>query len=121
VITPIFLYLSKGRPYEWFYRVGQFQYERMLANIMQNREAVTSVNSSLSRIVGRKGVYGMTNHDGSLLVWFMPVDGWPRGSGYFYYSGTKMLQRQDQTNQYYLPENSLRFYTRLTNGWYAFH
>jgi hypothetical protein len=119
VFIPLFLKLTRRPPHEWFFQSGHTQYEVMVRTVILNKTKLQSWNTSLEGIVGRSGVYGKTNADGSLTVDFQGVGNW-RVGGYLYHSGTEMVLKPGTSNVYFLRENPLRYYSHLTNDWYAY-
>jgi hypothetical protein len=102
---------------QWFFKSGRQVYELEINKITRSKATLTSKSSSLNNIVGHSGVYGFTNADGSIIVWFARRS-YSRGGCYLYYSGTNMTINPIATNIFIFPDNPGRFYMHLTNGWY---
>jgi len=108
--------LIGNRQRQWFFQNGRQMYQHVVDKIIQNKAKLTSINSPLNDIVGRLDVYGRTNADGSLTVFFI------RGNNsrwcWLYYSGSKMIVSGADTNTFSCPDIYGHLYFHLTNDWY---
>ncbi len=113
---PLCATLIGDRQRQWFFQSGRQMYEPMVAKIIQNKGMLTSANSSLKDIVNRSDVFGKTNADGSINVFFI------RGNNgrhcWLYYSGSKMIAIPSNTSAFSCPDMYGHTYFHLTNGWY---
>lgn len=77
-------------------------------------------DQALDNIVGRSHVYGRTNADGALVIWFQGRAGYLR-AGYLYYNGNQLAQKSGVPNAYVFPDNPIdHTYFKLTNDWYEY-
>jgi len=102
----------------WFLKSGVHEYDQMVAKVIHEKSLLTSKVCPLDSIVGRSGVWGQTNEDGSVLITFAGIGTYMR-SYRLYYSGNRMETRPDDTNIFYFPELPSNLYVRITNNWYV--
>jgi hypothetical protein len=102
----------------WFLTIGKQQYEAMVAKVNREKSSLNSESRPLDSIVGRTGVWGRTNEDGSVLIIFQGVDTYMR-SHRLYYSGNRMKTQTNNSNIYFFPDNPNNLYVRITNDWYV--
>lgn len=117
---PFTIKWHRNTEHRWFFQSGMQNYEVMIDKIVQNKAMLTSKGSPLEDIVGRPHVYGRTNADGSIAIWFQGRGKWLR-AGYLYYSGNQLIVKPGNTNGYVFPDNPNDHpYFHLTNNWYEY-
>jgi hypothetical protein len=95
-------------------------YGLMIDKVLKNKALLTSEYSPLEDIVGRPSVYGNTNADGSIVIFFWGRGGYSR-AGYLYYNGDQLILKPGETNEYIFPDNpNNNPYIHLTNNWYVY-
>jgi len=102
----------------WFLKTGIHEYETMVAKVISEKSSLTSESRPLDSIVGRSGVWGQTNEDGSVLIRFWGVGDYMR-SYRLYYSGNRMQTQQGTSNVCFFPEMPSDVFVRITNNWYV--
>jgi hypothetical protein len=103
----------------WFLRSGQHIYGLMVDKIKLNKTILTGVSHPLDIIVARPYVYGRTNIDGSITIWFQGRGNWLR-SGYLYNNGNQISGHPGDANLFYLLDNPQKYYLHITNEWYEY-
>ena len=97
---------------DWFQGSGVVKYQRMVDKILADRLLLNHPARPLHEILhAPHTIYGRTNEDGSVFIWFTGRDNNPR-TGYLYYSGPQL------TNDPVNPNNP--YFFALTNGWYEY-
>ncbi len=104
--------------HRWFFENGLPQYNQMVDKILTNQPGLTSGGSSFDKLVGRPGVFGWTNTDGSVVIQFQGRHGYWR-IGYLYYNGLPVVNPRF-TNDYDIPGIAGREFIHLTNYWYEY-
>lgn len=105
---------------QWFVQEGRQKYDFMAGKVVANSSILTGKYQSLDAIVARSHVYGRTNIDGSIIVWFFDIGGNPR-AGYLFYSGNKMIPKPDRPDIGFFQDNPERYFRHLTNNWYEYY
>jgi hypothetical protein len=121
-IFPLCLKWGGNTQRQWFFQKGMQTYNLMVDKVIQNKAMLTDEESRLDDLVGRKGVYGYTNADGSITIRFQGRGNWLR-AGYLFYSGSQMTVKPGNTNLYFIPSNNCYknyHWVHLTNGWYEY-
>jgi hypothetical protein len=120
VTFPLFAKWSESRMHEWFLNEGIHTYNRLIGRIRENSSMMIAKDQALDNIVGRSHVYGRTNADGALVIWFQGRAGYLR-AGYLYYNGNQLAQKSGVPNAYVFPDNPIdHTYFKLTNDWYEY-
>jgi hypothetical protein len=94
----------------WFVHGGRKPYDILVKRILDQKAMLSGEGQPLDNLVARGGVWGRTNADGSLTIWFQGRDGSSR-AGYLYHNGDTLDVRPNYWHGRLVP---------LTNNWYAY-
>jgi hypothetical protein len=120
IVTPVSVKLNQMRQRDYFLSVEIKQLDSIIDQINHARNSLTNEGRRLDDILGYKYVFGKTNTDGSILVWFYGRNGWSR-AGYVYYTGNQLVVSPYDSTRFVFPESpNDHSYFRLTNCWYEF-
>ena len=120
VLFPVSIKVSREKEHKLFFRKGIHDYDLLVDKILANKSTLAAEAKSLEFITGLANVYGKTNSDGSLSIWFHGRDNYPR-AGYLYYSGNALRVKPGDINGYFFENNPAdHTYYHLTNNWYEF-
>lgn len=119
-ITPLCAKRAGNVERAWFYQNGLQNYNLIVKKIYENKSQLTSKGEPLDDLVGRSHVYGKTNLDGTISIWFQGRGNWLR-AGYLFYSGNELIARPGYANKFVFPDNPNDHpYFHLTNSWYEY-